>query len=253
MPEGEMPLIVSLHGFGGDALSHADYIPLHQRVNAYGFALLLPEGVADADGHRFWNPTDGRYGEKGPMADDAAALSALVEEVSGEFPVGPVYFFGYSNGGFMAYWMACRGLPGLRAVASLAGTSYLADTECEGALPVSVLHIHGTADSVIRFEGDRAEPDPKGGGETAFYAGAPDMLERWGRRAGRHRPVNPQPYAALDLDQYVSGAETWAFRLESGCAAGIVIELWEGIGSGHSPGYGDAFADALVDWLLSQQ
>ena len=57
----------------------------------------------------------------------------------------------------MAYHMACKGLPGLRAVASLAGTSYVEESSCDGAPPVSVLHIHGTEDSVIRFDGDATE------------------------------------------------------------------------------------------------
>lgn len=62
-----------------------------------------------------------------------------------------------------------------------------------------------------------------------------------------------RPYATLDLDQYVPGAETHAFRLEPGCAEGVQIELWMSVGSSHVPGYGDAFVDALVNWLLSQE
>ena len=38
-------------------------------------------------------------------------------------------------------------------------------------------------------------------------------------------PENLQPYATLDLDQYVPGAETQAFRLEPGYAEGITVEL----------------------------
>ena len=59
--------------------------------------------------------------------------------------------------------------------------------------------------------------------------------------------------ATLDLDQYVPGAETQAFRVESGCAEGVAIELWKGSGSGHAPGYGGDFVDALVGWLVSQE
>ena len=78
------------------------------------------------------------------------------------------------------------------------------------------------------------------------------MVMRWSQRAGCNWPADLQPYASLDLDRYVPGAETQAFRLESGCAEGVTIELWTGEGSGHSPGYGQAFLDALLDWLLSQ-
>ena len=114
-----------------------------------------------------------------------------------------MYFFGYSNGSFMSHHMACKGLPGLRAVASLAGTSYVEDSSCEGAPPVSVLHIHGTADDVILFEGDETEQDPNDGGERAFYAGEQEMVTRWSRRAGCDWPDRPEPSATLDLDESV--------------------------------------------------
>ena len=151
----------------------------------------------------------------------------------------------------MAYHMACKGLPGLRAVASLAGTSYVEDSECEGAPPVSVLHIHGTDDGVVRFDGE-GEPGATGKDEPG-YAGALEMVRRWGERAGCEWPEDQQPYATLDLDRYVHGPETRAFRLEEGCAEGVTIELWVGQESGHAPSYGGAFTDALLDWLLSQE
>ena len=250
--EGETPLIVSLHGYGGDSAVQAAYFPLHQRVNDRGFALLLPNGTMDGEGNRFWNPTDqccdgGKTGE-----DDVAYLAELVSEAGKLGDFGPLYFFGYSNGGFMSYHVACKGLPGLRAVASLAGTSYVDDSSCQGAPPVSVLHVHGTADDVILFEGDELEADAKVEHGPAFYAGAHDMVARWSRRAGCDWAEHPQPSAAVDLDKFVPGAETEVFSLASGCAEGIDIQLWMGVGSGHSPGYDGDFVDALLDWLLSQ-
>jgi hypothetical protein len=71
-----------------------------------------------------------------------------------------------------------------------------------------VLHIHGTADDVILFEGDRTEPDPKGDGERAFYAGAQEMVVRWSRWAGCDWPEHPRAYATLDLDQHMLGSES---------------------------------------------
>ena len=251
--DGETPLIVSLHGFGSNSAYQSMYVPLHERVNTDGFALLLPNGTPDSEGNRFWNPTDRCCDSSKAGEDDISYLTELVAEAEKIGDFGPVYFFGYSNGGFMAHHMACKGLPGLRAIASLAGTSYVEDSSCEGAPPVSVLHIHGTADTVILFLGDQTAPDPEAGGEPAFYAGALEMAMRWSQRAGCDWPANPMPYATLDLDEYVPGAETHAFRAESGCAEGIGVELWIGLGSGHAPVYGEAFVDALLNWLLSQQ
>ena len=247
----ETPLVVSLHGFGGDSADQSSYMPLHERVNIDGFGLLLPNGIKDSQGNRFWNPTDeccdsGKSGE-----DDVAYLTELVAEARRIKDFGAVYFFGYSNGGFMSHHMACKGLPGLRAVASLAGTSYVEDSSCEGAPPVSVLHIHGTGDSVILFEGDEGQADAASGGNRAFYLGAGEMVERWSRKAGCEWPEDLEPYASMDLDRYVSGLETQMYR--AGCGEGINIELWAGQGSGHTPGYNDDFVDALLGWLLSQR
>ena len=168
-------------------------------MNTDGFALLLPNGAPDGEGNRSWNPTDGTFTEKTGKTDkasqdDVAYLTELVAEARKLRDFGPVYLFGYSNGGFMAYHMACKGLPGLRAVASLSGTSYVDDSTCDGAPPVSVLHIHGTEDSVILFDGDESEPDPKSNGEQAFYAGAHDMVTRWSQRAGRAMARRPRSH-----------------------------------------------------------
>ena len=250
--EGETPLVVSLHGFGGSSAHQAMYIPLHERVDADGFALMLPNGTRDADGSRSWNPTDEDSSEKTGKAaqDDVAYLAGLVAEARKLREFGHIYFFGYSNGGFMAHHIACKGLPGLRAVASLAGTSYVEESACDRAPAVSALQIHGSEDEVIRFDGDRGEADADG--EAAFYLGAHEMAARWGRKAGCDRPEDLEPYAALDFDEYVPGEETQAYRAESGCADGVSVEIWASEGSGHAPAYGQAFRDALIQWLLSQ-
>ena len=250
--DGETPLIVSLHGFGGNSADHARHMPLHERVNADGFALLLPNGQPDSQGNRFWNPTDrccdgGKSGE-----DDVAFLTQVVASARAGREFGPVYFFGYSNGGFMAYHMACKGLPGLRAIVSVAGTSYVDDASCDGAPPVSVLHVHGTEDDVIRFAGDESEREQPGEEERAFYAGAREMVERWSQRAACAWPADAQPSASLDLDRFVPGAETQVLGLETACGQGVNIELWVAEGSGHAFAFGDAFLDALIGWLLAQ-
>ena len=59
--DGKTPLIVSLHGYGGDSAWHSVYMPLHERVNSDGFALLLPNGAPDGEGNRSWNPTDDAF------------------------------------------------------------------------------------------------------------------------------------------------------------------------------------------------
>ncbi|MYC36214.1 MAG: hypothetical protein F4X66_04795 [Chloroflexi bacterium] len=245
------PLIVSLHGFGGNSADHALYVPFHEQVLDEGFGLILPNGIRNEDGQRFWNPTDPGASSGKASQDDYTYLSHIIIEAQMLKDFGPVYLFGYSNGGFMAYHIACKGLPGLRAVASLAGTSYVDDTDCESAVPVSVLHIHGTDDAVVLFDGVEGEPGAEGR-DGPGYAGAEDMFHRWGARAG----CNVQSVAyglGVDLDDDIEGPETLTYAFPVGCAEGITVELWAGQGSTHGPGYGDAFTDALLDWLLAQE
>ena len=195
------PLIVSLHGYGGNSADHSLYIPLHERVISRGFGLLLPNGTLDGEGHPSWYPTDGRSSTGKASADDYTYLAGLVARAREVKDFGPVYFFGHSNGGFMAYHVACKGLPGLRAVASLAGTSYVEDSECDGAPPVSVLHIHGTDDDVVLFEGEVAEPVGEGESNSPFYASVKEMMMRWSQRAGCEWPEVHHTYATFELDQ----------------------------------------------------
>lgn len=246
------PLIVSLHSYGSNSADHSLYVPLHQQVVSRGFGLLLPNGTPDGEGNQSWNPTDQASDSGKASADDYAYLAGLVARALDLKDFGPVYIFGYSNGGFMAYYMACRGLPGLRAVASLAGTSYMDDAACEDAPPISVLHIHGGADDVILYGGSVAEPNPESADETASYASAQDMFHRWGERAG----CNVQSIAyglGVDLDDDIKGPETLTYAFPDGCVEGITVELWSSDEGGHTPGYGDAFVDALLDWFLSQK
>lgn len=245
------PIIVSLHGYGGNSADHSMYFPLHEHVVSRGFGLLLPNGTPDGEGNHSWNPTDQVSSIGKASEDDFAYLSGLVSRAKELKNFGPVYIFGYSNGGFMAYYLACKGLPGLRAVASLAGTSYVDDSECEGAPPVSVLHIHGKQDGVIRYHGsDQSDAPHLVSGKA--YAGAEDMFHNWGERAG----CNVQSVAyglGVDLDDNIEGPETLTYAFPEGCAEGITVELWSSDEGGHTPGYGDVFVDALLDWLLSQE
>ena len=71
-----------------------------------------------------------------------------------------VYAAGFSKGGMFAYTVACR-MPGVfAAVASVSGP--MVATACTPASPLSVLHIHGTADQNVPFVGGRgALTDPR--------------------------------------------------------------------------------------------
>ncbi len=64
-----------------------------------------------------------------------------------------VYLIGHSNGGSMAYRMACQFSDQVAGIASLAGTTFMDPTQCRPSEPVNILHIHGTAETIDPYAG----------------------------------------------------------------------------------------------------
>ena len=237
-----MPLVLSLHGYGADAKGQDQYFALAERVTDYGFALITPQGTTDDRGNRFWNATDGCCNFHNSDVDDHAWLSSLVAEARDLVDVSGVYVVGFSNGGFMAYRLACDGLDGLVAIASLAGSSFGDPDRCADARPVSVLQIHGDADQNIPYQGT-LEYD---GG----YPGAEELVNRWTQRAGCDvDSVAVLP--SIDLEADIDGDETTVQRTRKGCDSGITIELWTIQGANHFPWFQSDWPDRLLNWLFN--
>src|SRR5205085_1985187 len=64
-----------------------------------------------------------------------------------------IFVVGHSNGGFMAYRMACDHSDTVAAIVSVAGAMYDDARKCRAAHPVSVLQVHGPPDNVIPYQG----------------------------------------------------------------------------------------------------
>ena len=239
---GPLPVVLSLHGYGGNPTGFDGYLGLSERVDADNFALILPAGTRNPAGKRFWNATDSCCNFFESEVDDVAYLASLIEEAGEHILVGRIFSVGHSNGGFMSYRLACEGFPGLTAIAPLAGASFLDPARCESAPPVSVLHIHGTEDNVIFYAGST-------GG--AGYVGAEDVVERWAERAGCDLD-KAEELPAIDIDNANAGAETDRIRYREGCQDGITVELWRINEGWHAPRFTSNYAEYLIDWLLNE-
>lgn len=242
--EGDaIPLVLSLHGYSGEADAHDWYFGLSERILEYRFALITPQGTTDSRGNAFWNATDGCCNFDGSDVDDSAWLRGLVAEAREILDVSGVYVTGYSNGGFMAYRLACDGLDGLVAIASLAGSSFGEPDRCADAAPISVLQIHGTADLDIPYDGTLQY--------AGGYPGATELVERWAERAGCDLAQSTE-LPRVDLDDVLVGAETTVNRYREGCSEGITVELWTMEGADHYPFFTDDWPDRLLTWLFDE-
>lgn len=153
-----VPLLVALHGgFGSGAQFEANsgFDTLAER---HGFIVVYPDGtpirnqgaLANA---RVWN--GGRC--CGPAArqqvDDVGFIRQLIDEVSAKHDVDAkrVYAAGHSNGAIMSYRLACELSDKIVAIGVQSGA--LEIDNCRPTHPVSVLHIHGSADRNIPITG----------------------------------------------------------------------------------------------------
>lgn len=134
-----MPVLLHFHGWGrqGDLIVRHTRIATHTRSR--GVLLLAPNGLgATWDFHSGGNR-------------DVDFARAVIEDAATRYPIDPdrIYISGYSFGAAMAWRFACNDGWDVAALLAIGG-SLPQDTVCETA-PQSVRHVHGLADTVMRF------------------------------------------------------------------------------------------------------
>jgi polyhydroxybutyrate depolymerase len=142
------PLVVMLHGGFGSAA---------QAERAYGWDKLADSSkfvVAYPDGrNRAWNVNGGGCCGKPAKdgIDDVAFITAAVGDIDNNVGIDAsrVYATGISNGGIMSYTLACN----TGVFAAIGPDSATQLDPCRSPHPTSVMHIHGTADRLIRYDG----------------------------------------------------------------------------------------------------
>lgn len=236
--EGLLPVLLSLHGYGGNGALQDGYWGTSDYVDDGNFLLAIPDGTTDRTGAQFWNATDLCCNFGDSDVDDVAFLLGVLDELEAHFPVDPerIYVAGHSNGGFMSYRLACEAADRITAIGSLAGSGFSDPADCTPTEPVSILQVHGTNDTVIPYA-------------DGWTPGARVMMERWADRNGCGKPTKG---AALDLVPGIPDAET---RTEqwSACDDGALVELWTIDDASHVPGFDDAWIDNLWSWLSAQR
>ncbi len=239
-----IPVVIVLHGYGGNSTGIDRYFGISRRLHQDHYAVILPSGTLNQSGRRFWDATDFCCDFWGDDPDDVGYLNDLVEEAADYVEPEGVYLVGLSNGGFMSYRMACESMPKLGGIVNLAGASFHDPKRCDGARPISILHIHGTADATIRYDGGSRS------GGTVRYPGARETVERWASRADCVIQAG-ETLDSLDLVAGIPGAETTPLRYRTGCRNGTTFELWTIRDGPHVPGFNSAeLGGLLTSWLF---
>jgi polyhydroxybutyrate depolymerase len=172
----DAPMILALHGGGGNPDQTARNSGLTAPALAKGYAVIFPEGT----GRRLltWNAGHCCAQAARRDVDDVAYLDTVIADAAQRFGLNParVYLTGMSNGSMMAERYAAERPGAVRAVAGVAGTMDLA-IRIRGVVPL--LHIHGTADASVPYGGGVGE-----GVTRTDFDSVPDLIAAW-RRANR--------------------------------------------------------------------
>jgi polyhydroxybutyrate depolymerase len=141
------PLVVMLHGGFGSASQAEKSYGWDAEADQEHFVVAYPDGLGHA-----WNTGGGCCGTPGRTnADDTGFITAMVSAIERQLPVDAarVYATGISNGGIMAYTLACR----TAIFAAIGPDSATELGSCPAPHPLSVIDIHGTADTRIPYQG----------------------------------------------------------------------------------------------------
>ena len=223
------PLLMVLHGYGANGFTQAAYFGVSGLPAAGEAFLIAPDGLTDSTGSQYWNADPACCDFDHTGVDDSAYLGTMLDDIMVAWPeIDParVFVLGHSNGGFMAYRLACDRADVIASIGVLAGDA--ATTACAPSQPVNVLHIHGTADDMVP------------------YAGAAQSLSKW---AGYDHCADTRTAAGmLDLDTKLAGSET-TDSVEDGCPGGVAMEFWSIAGGAHLPTWTTSFEPALWAWF----
>jgi polyhydroxybutyrate depolymerase len=241
VPSGYMagkqyPLVVVLHGYGASGFVQEAYFGLKELATSGKAFVLAPDGTVDAGGKQFWNADPACCDLGGLHPDDSGYIGKLIDDVTAAWPVSSVFLVGHSNGGYMSYRMACDRADVVSAIVVLAGIASSTPALCKPTQPVSVLHVHGTADAVVPYAG---------GGIGG--AGAVGSVQQWEGKNGCSM-TRTTGATMLDLDATVPGNETTT-EASTGCPTKIAVDLWSLAGSSHIPSLTAAFEPAIWEWM----
>jgi polyhydroxybutyrate depolymerase len=247
-PKVARPLVVVLHGMGASGLLQSVYFRLDKLVTEKDFLLVAPDGMPNGSGTRFWAATDGCCMSGGKVVDDVKYLIGLVDDVARVWNVDRrrVFLAGHSNGGAMAYRLACEPNQPFAAAFMLAPAFFAKHTTCAPTQPISIRHVHGTADETVQYDGGSLSLL----GPTLTYLSAPAAVAAWAKLNGcGDAPDMSAP--PLDLDLNAPGAETRIARY-AGCKGGVTTELLSMEGGKHFPVNLTAdFGRSLWEWLAA--
>ena len=167
--EIDYPLMFLFHGFGGIASEFINTADMRDLAESKNFIVVYPQGLDLGGTGSHWNCSNPSADNKSDV-DDIGFIENLIDQLIVDYPVidsKRIYAAGYSNGGFMSYYLGCNSKK-FAAIGSVAGTM-LDDSyqSCNASFPTAMINIHGTDDFDVPYDGN------------IYYPSIPDVVDWW--------------------------------------------------------------------------
>lgn len=190
------PLVLSLHGGGGNMHYQADdaYYHLISKSDQAGFIAVFPNGYSRLRSGKFatWNAGICCGKARDAQVDDVGFIQKVVADIKTKANIDPqrVYANGMSNGGMMSYRLACELADTFAAIAAVAGTD--GTQHCTPSKPIAILHIHALDDERVLFNGGSGVKSQT----HADFVSVPDTMSKWMKL----NACNPTPQRVLQVN-----------------------------------------------------
>ena len=151
-PGQPVPLLLAFHGRtsnGGEILQSSQFVAWASAMNF----IVAAVNASTYENITSWNAGTCCLPSTAALENDVLLTSAIIEAVKTNYAIDSarVWAVGHSNGGMMAYRLACDLSDKITAIAVVVGS--LVDTSCNPAKQVSLLHIHGDLDPLVPVQG----------------------------------------------------------------------------------------------------
>ena len=146
----ETPLIIAMHGRNQFLVTFIPQSQMSNFANPQNVAVVYPQGL------NFWGVPAWNTGVwwSNSVYDDVGYIDALIDSVSSNFAIDSnrIYACGFSNGGFMAYDLACELPDRIVAFGSVSGNFMMnSNQDCTNEREIPIMHIHGTSDLIVNY------------------------------------------------------------------------------------------------------
>lgn len=215
-----LPLVLVLHGGGGEAEGMARITRFSEKADRKGFIAVYPNGMGILSRQFLtWNAGNCCGPALDFDTDDVGFIRALLKKLKKDFSIDTkrIYVTGLSNGGMMSYRLACELSGDIAAIAPVAGAM---NVECKPERPLSVVIFHGTEDGHVRYDG--GEPLVRADWHDRTDRPVKETVALWVKFNGCRPQAQTSVKGNVQIERY------------SGCREGTEVVLYTIRGEGHS-------------------